>query len=306
MNQEAHTITGIPRRLFLERFGMVSAMTVWGCVPVDERPLVRFGMVTDCHYADLPLAHRPMPIGDAAYRESADKLAEAVAVFNREKVDFEIELGDFKDLGPTKATTISYLDRIERVYAGFQGPRYHVLGNHDLDALTKEDFFSHIENTGLVKSAGYYSFVVNDVTFVVLDGCFNAKNEPYAPGNWNWDDARVPPHEMSWLKNVLARASGDVIVFVHQRVDPDSESRHLMKNAEELRMVFEKYGNVRAVFTGHQHSGGGTVVNGIIYYSLRGLVLNSGSGENSYAVAEIFPSGRVAVTGYRKASDLMT
>ena len=63
-------------------------------------------------------------------------------------------------------------------------------------------------------------------------------------------------------------------------------------------------GRVRAVFTGHQHSGGMSAVNGILYYSLRGLVLNAGAGENSYAVAEVYPSGKVAVTGYRKAQSL--
>ena len=83
------------RRVFVEGFGSVVATTVFGCVPKGEAPLVRFGLVTDCHYAEIPLAHRPMPVGDASYRESVAKLAEAIAVFNREKVDFEIELGDF-------------------------------------------------------------------------------------------------------------------------------------------------------------------------------------------------------------------
>ena len=76
---------------------------------------------------------------------------------------------------------------------------------------------------------------------------------------------------------------------------------YLMKNAAELRAVFENSWRVRAVFTVHQHSGGGSDVNGILYYSLRGLVLNAGADENSYAVVSVFPSGKVTVTGYRKA-----
>lgn len=294
----------IDRRFFVKGVGMMAASTLFGCVPKGERPLVRFGLVTDCHYAEIPLAHRPMPIGDASYRESVAKLAEAVAVFGREGVDFEVELGDFKDLGPTKAETVAYLDRIERTFAGFGGPRYHVFGNHDLDALTKDEFLGRVENTGIDRGRTYYSFVRNGVTFIVLDGCYTAANEPYAPGNWSWDDARVPPQEMDWLKDELSRAAGDVVVFVHQRVDPEAEVRHLMKNAAELRAAFESSGKVRAVFSGHQHSGGGAVVNGIVYYSLRGLVLNAGAEENSYAVAAVYPSGRIAVTGYRKAESI--
>ena len=292
------------RRFFVEGLGSVIVTTVFGCIPKGERPFVRFGLVTDCHYADIPLAHRPMPIGDASYRESLSKLAEAVAVFNRENVDFEIELGDFKDRGPTKAETLGYLDRIERTFAGFVGPRYHVFGNHDFDLLTADEFLARVENTGITKSSGYYAFECGGVKFIVLDGCYNAKNEPYAPDNWEWDDARVPQFEIAWLKDELSDAKGDVIVFTHQRLDVEAEPRHLMKNADELRTIFEASGKVRAVFTGHQHSGGGSVMNGIVYYSLRGLVLNSGLAENSYAVAEFYPSGKIVVEGYRKAKSV--
>ena len=290
------------RRLFLEGFGSVSAMTVFGCIPKGEAPLVRFGLVTDCHYAEIPLAHRPWPVGDASYRESVQKLAEAVAVFNREKVDFEIELGDFKDLGPSKTETIGYLDSIEKAFAAFDGPRYHVFGNHDFDALTAEEFLLHVENTGVPRPSGHYAFTRGGVTFIVLNGCYNAKGEPYAPGNWEWDDARIPAWEMAWLRERLAEATGDVVVFTHQRLDPSADERHLMKNADEVRGVLEASGKVRAVFTGHQHSGGGSTVNGIVYYSLRGLVLNQGLEENSYAVASVYPSGKIVVTGYRKAA----
>ncbi|UCF15072.1 MAG: hypothetical protein JSW59_16810, partial [Phycisphaerales bacterium] len=46
----------------------------------------RFGIVTDCHYADADTA------GTRFYRESLDKLGECVELMNAEKVDFLIEL----------------------------------------------------------------------------------------------------------------------------------------------------------------------------------------------------------------------
>ena len=92
------------RRLFIEGFGTFAAVGLAGCATAQrrERPVVRFGIVTDCHYAKIPYAKRRCPVGDAAYSESAAKLAEFVVVMNREKPDFAIELGDFKDMGPDK------------------------------------------------------------------------------------------------------------------------------------------------------------------------------------------------------------
>jgi len=105
----------------------------------------RFGIVTDCHYADMDSK------GSRHYRESLEKLGECVELMNSEKVDFLIELGDFKDEKPpgNEQQTIGYLRAIEEVYQGFDGPTYHVLGNHDMDSISKEQFLSNVENTGI-------------------------------------------------------------------------------------------------------------------------------------------------------------
>ena len=291
------------RRFFIEGFGAFSAFALAGCGKrvAGEKPLVRFGLVTDCHYADIPYAKRAYPVGDASYRESTMKLAECAAVMNREKPDFLIELGDFKDLGPSKEETVGYLDKIEKVFSSFSGARYHVLGNHDFDALDKAEFLSHISNAGQGKALPHYSFDVGGVKFVVLDACYNGKMEDYRPGNWEWFDANVPPAQIDWLAKELASATGPAVVFCHQCLDPAADGKHLIKNAAAVRTVIEKSGKVKAVFTGHQHSGRIGEVNGITYYSLRALVLNAGEEENGYALVELFPSGGLSVTGYRKA-----
>ena len=292
------------RRIFIDGIGAFTAVALAGCgkqgAGGGERPVVRFGLVTDCHYAEIPYAKRAYPVGDAAYSESAAKLGECVAVMNRERPDFMIELGDIKDLGPSKEATLGYLDKIEKVFAGFKGPRYHVAGNHDFDCLTPEEFFARIPNDGKVSKTGYYSFVRGGVTFIVLNACFDSEMKPYSCSN-PWDNANVPPEEIAWLEKELAAAPGRAIVFCHQCLCSNVEPRHLVKNAAAVRAVIEKSGKVKAVFTGHQHSGLVDIVKGITYYSLRGLVLNSGEEENSYALAEVFPDGGIRVTGYRKA-----
>jgi 3',5'-cyclic AMP phosphodiesterase CpdA len=217
-----------------------------------------------------------------------------------ERPSFLIELGDFKDEGPDKAATIGYLEKVEEVFSNFSGPRYHVLGNHDLDLLDKKEFLSRVKNYGQDEAQAHYSFEVAGIRFIVLDACYNSKLEDYAPGNWDWKDANVPPEELAWLEEELASAPGQVIVFGHQCLDPNADERHIVRNAAEVRAILEKSGKVNAVFTGHQHSGLISCVNGITYYSLRAMVLNSG--ENGYAVADVYPSGGITVTGFRKAA----
>jgi 3',5'-cyclic AMP phosphodiesterase CpdA len=290
------------RRLFIEGIGAFTAISITGCKSPkkDELPLMRFGLVTDCHYADIPYAKREYPVGDAAYRETLTKLRECVAVMESERPAFLIELGDFKDQGPDKASTTEYLDKVEAVFSQFRGPRYHVLGNHDLDDLNKSEFLARIKNYGQDEALAHYSFDVDDIRFVVLDACYNSKLEDYAPGNWDWTDANVPPEQLKWLEGELASAPGQVVVFGHQCLDPNADERHRVRNADAVRAVIEKSGKVNAVFTGHQHSGLISCVNGVTYYSLRAMVLNSG--ENGYAVADIYPSGCIKVTGFRKAA----
>ena len=101
---------------------------------------VSFGIITDVHYADAA------PSGSRIYRDSLPKVQAAVATMQQEKVDFMIELGDFKDTDvsqhcdkdPSPACvnlTVGFLRRIEAAMAVYEGPKYHILGNHDVDIL---------------------------------------------------------------------------------------------------------------------------------------------------------------------------
>ena len=106
------------------------------------------------------------------------------------------------------------------------------------------------------------------------------------------------------FKRELDASRGTAVVFCHQCLDPQADANHLVRNAADVRAVIEHSGKVRAVFTGHQHSGRIGKANGIAYYSLRATVLDSGAEENSYATVAVHPSGEVAVTGYRKAASI--
>ena len=260
-----------------------------------RRGAARFGIVTDCHYADADTA------GTRFYRESLDKLSECVTRMNAEKVDFLIELGDFKDQdkAPTEQNTLSYLETVERVFRGFHGPTYHVLGNHDTDSISKAQFLSRVRNTNVASGRSYYSFDLNGLRFVVLDANYRADGADYDHGDFDWTDANIPSAELAWLRRELTETPGPVIVFIHQLLDGAGEV--YVKNAGEVRHVLEASGKVLAVFQGHHHPGGYSHIAGIHYYTLKALVEGTGPENNSYAIAEVRPDGTITVTGYRRA-----
>ena len=85
------------RREFLGGLVAAGAATVFGDVG-DAEPAVRFGFITDCHYA----AHLKSSLL-RAYRDGLVKMDAFVEKMNELGVDFVVEGGDFKDLGRTPA-----------------------------------------------------------------------------------------------------------------------------------------------------------------------------------------------------------
>jgi 3',5'-cyclic AMP phosphodiesterase CpdA len=262
------------------------------------RASLRFGIVTDCHYADIDAA------GNRFYRESLDKLSECVATMNSENVDFLVELGDFKDQdkSPVEDRTLSYLQDIEAVFQEFNGPRFHVLGNHDMDSLSKQQFLAHVENTRVGPGRSYYSFDVKGLHCIVLDANFRTDGSDYDHGNFSWAGANIPVHEFDWLRQDIVASQSPAIVFVHQRLD--GAGSVYVRNAGEVRQVLEQSGRVLAVFQGHDHKGGYSQLKGIHYYTLPALVEGHGPDANSYAIVEVHRDQSITITGYHKAPSM--
>jgi predicted phosphodiesterase len=260
-----------------------------------SRVLVRFGMVTDVHFADID------PNGARAYRESDRKLAECVSVMNDRRVDFLVELGDFKDQdqAPQEARTLGFLRHIESVLALFKGPRYHVMGNHDVDSLSKAQFLSFAKSASIPPGQAHYSFAQKSVRFIVLDADHKTDGSDYDRGNFDWGDANIDAAQLAWLERTLTSSREPAVVFIHQQLD--GEGAYYLKNAPAVRRILETPGNVLAVFQGHRHEGAYSVINGIPYYTLKGLIEGSGPDANAYAIVEVRDDGSVWVTGYRRA-----
>ncbi len=297
----AHRDWIITRRIFLKASAAsLTSLTVGPLIShtfAGSRPnTARFGIVTDSHYANRNYS-------DRFCTESLDKMTECVELMNKQEVDFLIELGDFKDedAPPVEQNTISYLQAIEAVFRQFRGSIYHVLGNHDMDSISKSQFLANVENSGrgIAPDASYYSFDRNGLHFVVLDANYSSNGTDYDHGNFSWTDANIPTAELKWLRQDIASVDGPVIVFVHQRLDGTGD--HYVNNAADVRQILETSGKVLAVFQGHHHSGAYSQIQGIHYYTLRAMVVGSGAVNNSYAIVEVHSDRSITVSAYRRA-----
>ncbi len=286
----------VTRRIFLKACGAcLAAGPLASYVYAGARPnTARFGIITDPHYANRQYSTRYCS-------ESLDKIAECVELMNKQEVNFLVELGDFKDQDepPVEANTITYLQAVEAALQRFTGSTYHVLGNHDMDSLSKAQFLANVENTGIAPDASYYSFDLNGLHFVVLDANFTSDGTAYDHGNFSWTDAIIPSAELDWLRKDLASANGPVIVFTHQLLD--GTGSYYVGNAANVRQILEASGKVLAVFQGHHHSGAYNQLRGIHYYTLKAVVEGSGAQNNAYAIVEVYPDRSMTVSAYRKA-----
>jgi UDP-2,3-diacylglucosamine pyrophosphatase LpxH len=266
-----------------------------GCVEsaststAQTSPALRIGLITDLHYAAKP------SVGNRYYQESLSKLSEAVKQFRRDRTDFIVELGDFIDSTKSVPKDLENLQKISEALRAAACPAHHVLGNHCVETLTKQEFLEAVD-----EKESFYSFDFGSSHFVILDACFLSNGEPYGRNNVDWTDANLPNEQLEWLRADLKSTTKPTIVFAHQRLD--NAKRYSVKNAEKIRSVFEKSGSVQAVFQGHHHRNDYHEINGIHYCTLLAMVEGSGEESNGYSMIEILGSGTMTVSGFRKQS----
>lgn len=284
------------RRSFLHNGSLVllGAGVSWSqaadVLAADSKPVLRVGLVTDLHYADKA------PAGSRHYRESLTKLDEAAGRFQKDKIDFVVELGDFIDAADSVETEQAYLKKISQRFSKITENRHHVLGNHCVYTLTKDEFLA-----GVGQKQSYYSFDTGGYHFVVLDSCFTSDGTPYGRKNFQWTDPNIPAAEVDWLRNDLKQTDKKTIVFAHQRLDVSNH--YGVKNAAEVRKILEESGNVQAVFQGHSHKNDHKEIAGIHYCTMVAMVEGSGAESNGYSTMDLFADGVIRISGHRKQDD---
>jgi predicted phosphohydrolase len=255
-----------------------------------EQPLLKIGLVTDIHYADANAR------GTRHYRESLQKMTEAVAEINKQKVDVAIEMGDLIDSleKPTPESDLRFLGQINGLFRTIKGDKHYVFGNHCLETLTKAQFLAAI---GRKKS--FYSFDKKGFHIVVLDACYRADGVEYGKGDFQWSDTFIPGAERDWLAADLKKKQKKTLVFVHQRLDMPVGDPHGISSAPQVRQILEDSQKVIGVFMGHTHTNEHHILHNIPYITLGAMIEGSGSTNNAYSVLNVFAGGVMSLTGFR-------
>ena len=209
---------------------------------------VSLGLIADLHHGLDPRAI-----------ERLDEFMEAV---QNHKPDAILQLGDF-NYGPTRGGECMDLWRT------FNGPRYHVLGNHDMDFENKETMVHNWDMPGPYYSfdLGAYHAVVLDRNNLYEDGEFI----PYDTANFYVDSSTrgfADAAQLEWLREDLAAATRPVIVFVHQGLGlPNSmpEASRAIETVLEEHNRSNEGAKVVACFCVHHHIDRHTLKNGIHY-----------------------------------------
>lgn len=261
------------------------------------------GLLADAQYCDCD------PRGTRYYRHSLAKLEQAANTVNARDVDFTIQLGDLIDRYPKS------FDRVLPAYGQFEGPRHHVLGNHDF-ALSSGAVVRRLgmpaEHYQL--SLGAWRFVVLDTNDVSLyanpEGSADHERAERlladltaagAPNAKSFNGA-AGADQRHWLRRVLsaAREQGQrVVVFGHMPVH--GSGMHNAWDDRAIRSTLEAAGNVVAYVHGHDHAGGYARQSGIHHLGLHGMVERSPT-SNAFAVLHLLPD-RLRVEGFGREPD---
>lgn len=273
-----------------------------------EEPLFRFGLLADVQYADVEASE------DLFYRNSANKLADAVKEFNQHSLTFVAHLGDLID------HDLKSYDPVLAHWKKLKTESHAILGNHDYDV---DDPHKNQIPQKLGLKSNYYDFAKQGWRFIVLNGndlSFHAHPKSSAAYQTSKDyfqslekkainaepyNGAIGDAQLKWMEQTVTNAcqSGEKVIFLsHFPVFP--KHRDNLWNDEEVLTLLEKHSCVFAYLAGHQHQGSYAVKKGIHHLTLKAVLLTEH--KNAFAIATAYPE-RIEIKGYgREESRVLT
>lgn len=209
---------------------------------------LKIGLLNDLHY-------------DGSV-QALNRLYEAVATLNQGELGSLVVLGDLIE-SSSEMNATRLLREVSALCDSFHGTIRYMPGNHDLDYLTKAQFYNAL---GCAGDKPTVRFKQEGIDFICIDGNFSPDTTEYACGNFNWEEAFVPEEQLAWLQKELDAAKEPVVLFSHQRID--IPGKYAVQNHAAVRDVIRKSGKVKAVFQGHQHADDLQQHDGTAYYTL--------------------------------------
>lgn len=201
---------------------------------------LRFGLIADIHQDVM--------------HDGEDRLKAFIDESNKRKLDFAMQLGDF-------CRPYDYNKPFMQIWEQFNGPKYHLLGNHDTDGGFKRE--EAMAFWGM--KSRYYSFDSSGYHFIVLDG-----NDPN-PKPWSGYSRYINKEQQEWLKKDLASTDLTTLIFSHQTLENEDGG---VDNQKEIRQILEDankaagFTKVIASICGHHHTDYMTHVNEIYYVQI--------------------------------------
>jgi predicted phosphodiesterase len=259
-----------------------------------ERPIFSIGAIADCQFADEPDAPPRL------YHTAPGKLRDAVVDFNRHKLAFAVQLGDFIDKDMASFDTVLPIARRARA------PWQFVLGNHD---FAVDDLLKAKVPAKLGMPARYHSFIQHGWMFIVTDGnglssyawrqgsaelarsmTLHDALYPTAP---LWDGG-IDEAQLGWIDERLVEADRrglKVMLFSHFPLWPDNP--HNLWNAGDVIAVLERHPSAKIWLDGHNHDGNYGLRDGIHYVNLKAMLDTE---QSAYAYLHFYKN-RVEVEG---------
>ncbi len=203
---------------------------------VEARKPLRLALISDVHQDVM--------------HDGPARLEVFLAKAREWKVDGIMEMGDFCTPKPENR---AFADLFE----GFEGPKFHIIGNHEMDGgFKREQVVEYHKMPGR-----YYSFDLGGIHGVVLDG-----NDVPA-GHKGGYPSFIADDQIAWLEADLAKTELPVFVFSHQSLERPT----CIGSQEKVRGVIEaaKRGDgsrkVAACLNGHFHLDHAREIGGIPY-----------------------------------------
>ena len=253
-------------------------------------PLIVFGLIADTQYADCESGKTRF------YRNSLGKLHESIDYFNNQKVQFTVNLGDIIDRDQKD------LDSVLICLKHLNKKIFHTTGNHDYKGITD----NKVLYKKLKMPSEYYSFMKKKWVFVFLNtneiaaysnvvGTAKEQellriqnqikvNKEIQGARWN---GGVSSRQLQWLDNLLKKSekkNRNVLIFCHHPLYPRSQFTAL--NNMEILDVINRYNCVKAIFSGHHHSGAFGYFDHIPCNTVEGMIETPD--KNSFGIVRIY------------------
>ena len=248
---------------------------------------IKIAIVSDIHFGPDVLTKKGSLAGEL--------LKEFCSFANNWPADVAVDLGDrISDIDHD--SDYSHQQIVSSIFQKLLMPRFHLLGNHDIENLTEADNQAILQQT--IKSQ---IVEMNGFQLVI----WQANTSNFWPAGLN-----LRQNDLAWLAQTLQRASEPCIIFTHVPLDSASmtgnyyfhhNTHHATyPEAAAAREIIEKSGKVILCIAGHVHWNHLCHVNGIPYLALHSLTEASTTfpqPSRTWAAIEISDTLNISISG---------